>query len=231
MFFAVTSKKARPPSVFAPQIRASCGAVYIRRLRAGHVHRGIEIGYATPDSLWCDKMAFASACAMSTIAKYFSPHQASSAQPVKLTLGSMFQSRWRRDIVRFSDRLRPDPWLAPHDASCLKNCSTNLAERSPLKRILWLFEMLGGALNDFRAIPRNQKLKGVIDPPPERKWRLVDNEDSPLESVTRFSEPVLFGRDSPKLVPRAREKWIKKRERPGNFCRQRRATKFVDAFQ
>ena len=106
----------------------------------------------------------------------------------------------------------------------LKKRSAGPTVGSPSERSLQLFDMCSYDLDSFREFIQSPKFKEVIDLPPEQERKLVDDEESLLEFAMQFLEQVLFGGDSVKVRPGAREKRIEERREIWDQRRRRQTT-------
>lgn len=113
----------------------------------------------------------------------------------------------------------------------LKKRSAGPAVGSPSERSLQLFDMCSYDLDSFREFIQSPKFKEVVELPPEQEQELIDDEESLHEFAMRFLEQVLFGVNSVKVRPGAREKRIKERQEVWDQRRQQQITKHQEDLQ
>ncbi len=113
----------------------------------------------------------------------------------------------------------------------LKKRSAGPAVGSPSERSLQLFDMCSYDLDSFREFIQSPKFKEVVELPPEQEQELIDDEESLHEFAMRFLEQVLFGVNSVKVRPDAREKRIKERQEVWDQRRQQQITKHQEDLQ
>ena len=113
----------------------------------------------------------------------------------------------------------------------LKKRSAGPAVGSPSERSLQLFDMCSYDLDSFREFIQSPKFKEVVELPPEQEQELIDDEESLHEFAMHFLEQVLFGVNSVKVRPDAREKRIKERQEVWDQRRQQQMTKHQEDLQ
>lgn len=113
----------------------------------------------------------------------------------------------------------------------LKKRSAGPAVGSPSERSLQLFDMCSYDLDSFREFVRSPKFKEVIELSPEQERELMDNEESLLEFAMRFLEQVLFGVNTLKVRPDAREKRVGERRKVWGRRRRRQIAEHQEDLQ
>ena len=113
----------------------------------------------------------------------------------------------------------------------LKKRSAGPTVGSPSERSLQLFDMCSYDLDSFREFVQSPKFREVVDLSPEQERELLDDEESLHEFAMGFLEQVLFGVNSVKVRPGAREKRIKERREVWDQRRQQQITTHQEDLQ
>ena len=94
----------------------------------------------------------------------------------------------------------------------IKKRSAGPTVGTPSERSLQLFDMCSYDLDGFREFTQSKKFKEIVELSSEQEQEMANNEEQLLKFAIRFLEQILFGVETVKIKPDAKEKRMRERK-------------------